>query len=96
MSEEEEDGDGFLRHRFTRSSQALNNFFVKLDKRLSTGNTKILAKKRVYGDAFQKPAPDNVPLWMKETIPSSSSKDDSTDIEGVLATGNSSSDEDLL
>ena len=71
-------------------------FFVKLDKRLSAGNTKILAKKCVYGDAFEKPAPDNVPLWMEETIPSSSSKDDSTDIEGVLATGNSSNDEDLL
>ena len=53
-------------------------------------------KKRVYGDTIEKPPPDNVPLWLKETIPSSSSRDNSTDIEGLLAMGNSSSDEDLL
>ena len=96
MSEEEEDGDGFVRHSFSWRSQVLNNFLIKLDKRLNTGNPKILAKKRVYGDVIEKPAPANVPLWMKANVPSSNSKDDSTDIEGELTTGNSSSDEDLL
>ena len=86
MSEEEEDGDGFVRHSFSWHSKTLNNFFVKLHKRLSTGNAKILAKKCVYGDGIEKPAPGNVPPWMKETIPSSFSKDDSTDIEGALVT----------
>ena len=95
MSEEEEDGDSFVRQRFSWCSQTLNNFFVKLDRRLSAGSPKILAKKHVYGNAIEKPPPDNVPLWMKETIPSSSSRDDSTDIEGLLATGNSS-EEDML
>ena len=94
MSEEEEDGDGFVRHSLSWRSQTLNNFFGKLDRRLSIGSSKILAKRRVYGNTVEKPPPDNVPLWMKETIPSPS-RDDSTDIEGLLATGNSS-DEDLL
>ena len=49
----------------------------------------------LYGNAIEKPPPDNIPPWMKETIPSSSSRDDSTDIEGLLASGNSSN-EDLL
>ena len=44
MSEEEEDGDGFVRLSLSWRSQTLNNFFVKLDKRLSMGNPKILAK----------------------------------------------------
>ena len=96
MSEEEEDGDGFVRHSFSWRSHVLNSFLVKLDKRLSAGNPKVLLKKRVYGDILEKPAPDNVPLWMKANFPSANLKDHSTDIERELITANSSSDEELL
>ena len=96
MSEEEEDGDGFVRHSFSWRSQVLNNFLLKLDKRFNTRNSKILAKKRVYGDIIEKPAPHNIPLWMKANVGSSNPKDASTDIEGESTTDNSSSDEDLL
>ena len=56
MSEEEDGGDGseFVRHRFTwRSKKKLNQFIEKLDKRSSKRNTKVLAKKRVYGDPLK-------------------------------------------
>ena len=41
----------------------------KLDRRCAKKSRgKSLAKKRVYGDTVQKPAPESVPNWMKEDI----------------------------
>ena len=70
--------------------------FSKARQAFKHSQPKNLGKKQVYGDTIEKPAPESIPSWLKENIPSSSSKDDSTDIEGVLTTGNISSDEDLL
>ena len=42
----------------------------KLDQRsVKRSKGKLLARKRVYGSAIQKPPPDNIPEWMKEVGP---------------------------
>ena len=68
MSEEEEEGSHcFVRHGFSWRSQAFNKFMKKLDKQCT--NEKSLAKRSVYGVAINKPAPENIPVWMKEDVP---------------------------
>ena len=61
MSEEEENSEGFIRHRYSWRSPVVNQFIEKLDKRYSRKNKHSLAKKRVYGSELNKPTPDGMP-----------------------------------
>ena len=64
MSEEEEDGDSFIRHRPSWRSSTLNRFLEKLENRYKSKHPKSLAKPRTYGDPVQKIPPSGAPLWM--------------------------------
>ena len=67
MSEEEAEGDEFIRHRPSWRSSSLNKLLEKLDNRFKAKNKKSLAKPRSYGIPSDKPAPDNTPTWMLTT-----------------------------
>lgn len=64
MSEEEESGDGFIRHRPSWRSGVFNRF---IDHRLSKNSGKTIARRREYGDKCVRPIPIDIPDWMKES-----------------------------
>ena len=65
MSEEEPDGDEFVRHRPSWRSPFLNRFVAKLENRFIKKNAKSLAKPRRYGSIINRLAPTGIPSWMK-------------------------------
>ena len=65
MSEEEPDGDEFIRHRPSWRSPFLNCFVTKLENRFIKKHGKSLAKPRRYGSLIDRPAPAGIPSWMK-------------------------------
>jgi len=64
MSEEEAEGDDFVRHRPSWRSATLNRFFEKLENRYKSKHEKTLAKPRRYGNPVQREAPPGIPSWM--------------------------------
>ena len=72
MSEEEAEGDDFIRHRPTWRSSSLNKFLEKLDSRFKAKHQKSLAKPRSYGSPSDKPASDDIPSWLLTTDTQSS------------------------
>ena len=64
MSEEEEDDNGFVRHRPSWRSTSMNRLIDKLDHRHMLHNKKTTAKPRIYGDEILKPTPSDIPSWM--------------------------------
>ena len=84
MSEEEAEGNEFIRHRPDWRSHRFNKFIEKLDNRYKSKHEKMLAKPRTYGDVVVKSFPDGIPSWMCETIT----------IESALPPNDASSDED--
>ena len=66
MSEEEDNRDGFVRHRQSWRSRAFNRFIEKIDARLTKG-PKTTARKREYGTECDRPVPKHIPGWMRVT-----------------------------
>ena len=66
MSEEEDNGDGFVRHRQSWRSQAFNRFIEEIDARLTKG-PKTTARKREYGTECDRPVPERIAHWMRAT-----------------------------
>ena len=64
MSEEEEEGDSFIRHWPSWRSDTLNQFLEKLERRFKDKHPHSLAKPRTYGEPVQKKAPTGIPSWM--------------------------------
>ena len=93
MSEEEENGDGFIRHRQSWRSLAFNRFIEKIDTRLSRRGSKTTARKREYGTECDRPAPINIPGWMIESSPSSENSGDGERVsDELLSTDDEPSD----
>lgn len=57
MSEEEEEGNGYIRHPPSYRSKGLNKFIAKLDKRLDTKQSKHPCVARRLGSPREKPLP---------------------------------------
>ena len=81
MSEEEESGDGFIRHQPSWRSGVFNRFIEKIDHRLSKKGGKTVARRREYGDKCVRPIPTDIPDWMKE----SACSDNSASADGGLS-----------
>ena len=64
MSEEEEEGDSFIRHQPSWRSDIFNHFLEKLEGRYKAKHARSLAKPRTYGEPVQKPPPASAPSWM--------------------------------
>ena len=64
MSEEEEEGGSFIRHRPSWRSNTQNQFLEKLERRFKEKHANSLAKPHTYGDPIQKTPPVGIPLWM--------------------------------
>ena len=64
MSEEEPDGDEFVRHSPSWQSWRFKGFLDKLDHRFKSKHTNSLAKPRSYGTPREKATPDGIPSWM--------------------------------
>ena len=67
MSEEEDEGEEFIRHRPDWRSASFNRFIEKLEQRFKSKNPQSLAKSRSYGDPLCKSAPSGIPSWMIQT-----------------------------
>ena len=65
MSDEEENGEGFVRHPPSYRSEVLNNFIAKLDSRYDKTQQKTQPrKKRVLGSPVKKAVPHNAKNWL--------------------------------
>ncbi|CAI8031455.1 hypothetical protein GBAR_LOCUS17848 [Geodia barretti] len=64
MSEEEEEGGSFIRHKPSWRSNTLNRFLEKLERRFKEKHPNSLAKPRTYGEPIQKAPPAGIPSWM--------------------------------
>ena len=88
MSEEEENEDGFIRHRQSWRSQALNRFIEKIDNHLSKKSGKSTARRREYGDLCERPTPKDVPKWMIfTTCPEGNNMDSGTMPDELISSG---------
>ena len=64
MSEEEEEGNGYIRHPPSYRSKGLNKFTAKLDKRLDTKQSKHPRVARILGSPREKPLPHMCKKWV--------------------------------
>lgn len=67
MSEKEESGDCFIRHRPSWRSKKLNVFIDKIEHRLAKNKGKTFARRREYRENCVRPVPKDIPVWMKES-----------------------------
>ena len=86
MSEEEESGDGCVRHRPVWRSQV---FIGKIDCRLAKNCTKTVARRREYGEKCVKPMPKDIPDWLKESNGSTGSMNTDGGLSDELISGGS-------
>ena len=102
MSEEENDGDGFIRHRYSWRSDKLNKFIEKLDKRHGKSTRAGPAKKRIYGQMITKQTPENLPPWMVAKADADNddtaahNEDALSEVEGPLQSSSDSDSDDLF
>lgn len=89
MSEEEESGDSFVRHRPVWRSQVFNKFIEKIDCRLVKNCTTTGARRRGYGETCVKPTPKDIPDWKKESNGSTGSMNADGGLSGELISGGS-------
>ena len=83
MSDEEKDGDTYVRHPPAYRSDQLNRFIEKLDSRLESTPSRHARHARVLGSPIQKLAPAGAKSWMlKETggMPVAGASTDDQDI----------------
>ncbi len=76
MSEEEAEGDDFVRQQPSWKSATLNRFFEKLENRYKSKHEKTLAKPRRYVNPVQREAPPGIPSWMLDTEQSPTPEDE--------------------
>lgn len=87
MSEEEEEGDTFIRHKPSWRSDTLNQFLEKLESCFKDKHPKSLAKPRKYGEPVEKNVPSGIPSWMikaneaNESLNSNNSESDGENTE---------------
>ena len=67
MSEEEAEGEEFIRHRPDWRSPSFNIFIEKLEKRYKK-KKKSLAKPRSYGNEVSKLPPSDISSWMIKDV----------------------------
>ena len=64
MSDEEKEGEEYVRHPPSYRSGALNTFISKLDERLDTTKDKHPRVGRRLGSPHQKPVPEGCKKWL--------------------------------
>lgn len=68
MSEEEEDGDSYIRHPPSYRSESFNKFIDKLDQRLQSKHSKHPRLERRLGSPRNKLVPVQCKKWMVKTV----------------------------
>ena len=93
MSDEEEQGEVYIRHPPSYRSDILSSFIEKLDSRCSKEANSQPRKKRVVGSPIMKAVPINAKKWMLKDEFKCGSKpgdkendiDATNDIDGILS-----------
>ena len=64
MSDEDKEGEEYVRHQPSYRSKALNNFISKLDERLESSKDKHPRIARSLGSPHNKPIPEGCKKWV--------------------------------